>query len=448
MIKKHVHIIPHIPKTAGSTLVSHLNQLDQSEYKFYHLAQRGRIGYHEIKSQFESDVKKGISANHIIVMGHHVDEGLINYFHDEEIRLYTILREPLSRIISHYNMIANNGNTDQSFKLFISRRNNFMSKFLIKKFPSLIENIFDSVHIQANSILEYFDTVFFLEDGKDFFNNFLKIFNLNYDKQLTDDRRATNFKDYARLEKLNNKNLLFLRSDFNLYNQQRDKTLNNKKNLPQVISPHYWYKVYLSNFMKNVGEPSITEHMVDALPIGFLKSLIIKFKNYEKLSPTDLFEVAMEHQNELATRENFINFQEIIDLIIKSKDEYKIDLDIKGLDSDLTKLLNLIKDESPKSLKEIKNKELLSLKYKNFDLEMACAKICYADKNYDAAKVHFHNALKLNPLLEEAFFQLHKIFKMEGKKEMAKRALEKCLELKPQNKKFKESYINLFKFNS
>lgn len=440
---KNVYIIPHIPKTGGSTIVNHLLELDESKYDFFHLAPRGRIGYHGNKRCFEFDIGTHKSDKAIIIMGHHVDEGLINYFPESNINLKTILRDPLERHISHYNMIWSSKNTDKGVNQFIKSRNNFMCKFLIKKFPSFIHNYLDSVPVQTNSILNKFSECFFLEDGADFFNKFLSVFDQEFDAKLTNTRREKNYKKQASIEDVNPRNIAFLNSDYSMYSKQRLRKSLAVEPLPQIESEHLWYKHYYSNLTQWVDN---LDSVINTIPNSFLKTSLIAFQSSKQTDINKICKIALQHNEEFLTKENFINFLDLIEFLIKKATTYKIDNCNPNPKTDLAIIINVIANENPSSIKALKNKAILNIKFKTAELEMACAKIYLSEKKLEAAKKSILRSIKVAPLNSEAFYILHKLSLKENNKSTARRALEKCLELHPNNNKFKESYLKIFNY--
>lgn|GEM_PF-7095190 len=442
-----VYIIPHIQKTGGSTIVNHLKDLDNSEYIFYHLSSRGRVGYHGNKRCFEEDIKNNITSENIILMGHHIDEGLINYFPNCKINLVTILRDPLSRMISHYNMIKSKSNTQLGINQFIKKRGNFICNFLIKRFPSFIEDPLDSLAQQTNSILQKFNQCYFLEDGDEFFTQFMSNFDLKYKSQNIETRRSNEYHNYAEDEKIKPNTINFLNSDYSVYNTQRNLEKTSMERHPNIKNIHYWYKHFYSNFISKIEISEYKNNMLNSLNHGFLKNILTMYSINNEIDINTICSIAIEHEETLRDKESFINFQDLLNFAITKSDAYTIKCIPKSLNSDLTILINAIAKETPASLKSLKDQAILTIKHKHGSLELAAAKIHFEKKQFDKAKESILKTISIDPLLPESYYNLYRIAQKENDKSTATLALEKCLELNPNNKKFKESYIDIFKFN-
>jgi len=405
----------------------------------------GRIGYHGNKKSFEHNAHK-ISTPNIIIMGHHIDEGVLNYFPNHNIQVDTILRDPLDRYISHYNMIKSKENTNLEINQFIKSRGNFICKFLIKRFPSFIDDLMDSLSNQAKSIINKFDNKYFLEDGDVFFNSFLSSFDLKLEKKNIETRRSENYKKFASKKEINSKSNSFIKSDNNLYlDQLNHKNSQTRIKLPIINSIHYWYKDFYSNFISSNNE-EYEKNMINSLNDCFLKKIISVYYKNRKITLNEICQIALQNQKEFDTKESMINFQDLIEFIIKQYTTYKIDLTIKNPNSDLEILIKSIVKQSPPSLKALSSKSILLIKYKSANLELACAKIEFKRKKLDIAKIHTLNSISLDALNAQSYYLLHNISKELKDRYASLRSLEKCLELSPNNKKFKETYLKEFKY--
>ena len=135
-----VFIGTHIPKTAGSSLIKHFEkEMDSSQINIttslYQNARNNRC--------FLEDLSYLDSIR--IVFGHHVDEYSLLNFPKKNIYLFTFIRNPIDRIISHY-FFDKRLRTFQkreilSFEDFYNgQEKNPICNWLIKRFPSAASN--------------------------------------------------------------------------------------------------------------------------------------------------------------------------------------------------------------------------------------------------------------------------------------------------------------------
>lgn len=159
-----IYIGTHIPKTAGTSLIKRVENGMDSRY--YHistsLAQNAKrdIGFLEEKRNLEE---------YKFIFGHHIDEKTLINFKNKEIFLFTFLREPVSRLISHFfysrNLKKQQGREIQSFNEFYEATpKNSMCSWLIKRFPSAVSSEAITPYEKAKSILETFNFVASAED--------------------------------------------------------------------------------------------------------------------------------------------------------------------------------------------------------------------------------------------------------------------------------------------
>src|SRR3989344_6828500 len=105
--KPPLYIFLHIPKTGGTTFSKHL--LDglkkETVIKFYSIPETGPIESLEKLKETINLLLSGKEGQEQIqaIYGHSIYLGLEKLFPDREIRYITFLRQPLNRIVSHYN---------------------------------------------------------------------------------------------------------------------------------------------------------------------------------------------------------------------------------------------------------------------------------------------------------------------------------------------------------
>ena len=107
MVKKIIYAFLHIPKTAGTIIASSLkkkyspSQILVADSKFADLPNRTE-SYQDLidKVSALSPVQKRQIK---IICGHGVYYGIHRHFPEAEVKYFTIIREPLDRLVSHYN---------------------------------------------------------------------------------------------------------------------------------------------------------------------------------------------------------------------------------------------------------------------------------------------------------------------------------------------------------
>ncbi len=104
MLGEQLLIYLHIPKTAGTTLASHIKgNLQPAEWLALYGIRRTREAITRQIADLAPDQRKRIR----FVFGHQVWFGIHELF-DREPRYVTVLREPTSRVVSHFYHLARN----------------------------------------------------------------------------------------------------------------------------------------------------------------------------------------------------------------------------------------------------------------------------------------------------------------------------------------------------
>ncbi|MFK8011277.1 MAG: sulfotransferase family 2 domain-containing protein [Marinicellaceae bacterium] len=155
----HVFIGTHIPKTAGSSLISHFK--NHIGFKNLHittsLLENANLDIKFLEESYNNDIIK-------LVFGHYVDEKTLSNFEHRKLYFFTYIRDPFERLISHYffdkKIRQEQQRTIINFdKFYQFQQNNSLCKWLIEKFPSAIEETNESLYQQAISILTIFNFV-------------------------------------------------------------------------------------------------------------------------------------------------------------------------------------------------------------------------------------------------------------------------------------------------
>lgn len=212
-MKPKAYIYSHIPKTGGTSLEHQLSNQLKYGTEFYHFYPRSRWNHPETL-QFEVNLKS-LQEQDILLFGHNVNEGTIKLLPNHEVQLYTALRNPLKRLLSHFDMVKSVGNFTEASNVFIKRRGNFMCKWLVEKFPSFSKDIYQPIYLQAAETLSHFEEVFIAEKSAVDYNKFMKAMKCSYDHEL-----RTNVKFYTKQEYVwdENENLeTYYKEDTKLY---------------------------------------------------------------------------------------------------------------------------------------------------------------------------------------------------------------------------------------
>lgn len=440
MDKPKLYLIPHLPKTGGSTLIRHLLNGRGDSYELFHLGRRGRIGYHSELKHLEDYVNLDDQTKNVIVIGHQVDEGIISYFKNYEVCLLTILREPLARYVSHFNMIKPKGTFEGNINAFIKKRRRFFSLYFIDRFPSLVKDKFDTIEVQAADILDYF-SLYFLEDGPDCFDRILDIFSLEYNPDLIDNRRDTNYIDYTKTTPISFASYKSTTKENLLYNKLKRREVLSFLDLPEIKTPHMWFRDYCSNFIKS--DQNVRAYMIDNLEEGFMQSLLKEHLNLTGLNLDALFRTVAKYETYFVGKEALVNLEDLIRFIINDKELIVLNNAYEYENSDLRILYTAIKNSETNVLMNVQDEALLELSYRGFNLEIACSRIYISMEKHTEAERCLLSALSYKLSNPVAFYLLAKVNIKLGKKAEARKCLEKCMELKPKNETFRKMYIEL-----
>ncbi|NNE15062.1 MAG: sulfotransferase family 2 domain-containing protein [Saprospiraceae bacterium] len=438
---RKVYIISHLPKTGGSTLVAHCIEMHNDRFLVFHLGERARIGINNNFAHFE-EFDFVSNQKDVVIIGHQVDEGVLNYFKGYDIKLLTILRQPIKRYFSHYNMVKGNGHFNGNINSFIREKNNFISLFFVSRFPSFVSNPLDNLQEQCKDVLNKFSNVYFLEDAPDSFNEILGLLNIKYNPALKDDRRTENYKDYMLEEQLSLMSYALVNPDCNLYYDLKEREIDYKRLSLNDFTPHLWYKNYCLPFFRKHGN-EFRKFMISELNDGFLKSLLVAHIQKDSFDFNLLVHTAIKYATVFENRVHMLNLQDLVDYYLnKIEVSFRIPDNVPS-EYQVAKLFKIIESENVSTLKTIKSRDLLEIENKNYELEIASARLYIGENKLDDAEQALNNALKLKLTVPIAFFLLSKVCLMKNKKHKAKMCLEKCMELKPNNINYREKYLSI-----
>ncbi len=185
----------HIHKTAGMTLLKQVRQ--QLDMDQYYINSMYAVNFRENATQLEERTDEQIKKIRFI-FGHDINEYMITFFKDRNIKLFTFLRDPIDRIISWYCFYRKLhkllGQNIEDFNIFYNAffpRHSICST-ITRSFPSFIDNKEDPLYLQATSVLEKF---FFIATVKDFSTKapiLFKDIGIKFEKKLK--TNATNYK--------------------------------------------------------------------------------------------------------------------------------------------------------------------------------------------------------------------------------------------------------------
>ena len=157
----------HIHKTAGMTLLHQLkDQLGSDQYYSNSMyADNFRHGEKELEERFPYGLN-----NIRVIFGHDVHQYMLTYFKERNVKLFTFLREPVSRILSwycyHRKLFSRFGHEAPSFTQFYNDLfpQGTLCAMITRAFPAFIDSKNDPLYLQAISVLKKFYFVATLDD--------------------------------------------------------------------------------------------------------------------------------------------------------------------------------------------------------------------------------------------------------------------------------------------
>lgn len=146
---KELYFLYHVPKTGGQTIRDHLAANLVRDRDFLHLGKwdrERRLGYDDVAA-LDAAQRRALRS----IGGHPLNRSFAGLFEDRLIREVVFVREPASRIVSHYNfrhtLALRRGDVPPSFDEFVSELSpNPIASFLgntlqIAAGPSLVSNV-------------------------------------------------------------------------------------------------------------------------------------------------------------------------------------------------------------------------------------------------------------------------------------------------------------------
>ncbi|MDS1309461.1 sulfotransferase family 2 domain-containing protein [Marinobacter xiaoshiensis] len=176
-IEKKVFLGVHVPKCAGSSILSELKRVygDQC-YQSTSLVNNFRGSKSDLTDTYKNLDYSGY-------FGHHFCDELLKII-GRDVFLFTFLRDPLERAVSHYKYVnrmkQSLGRQPVAFSDFIKTLPS-MTKFLLQRFPSLVDQSCrtEQAWLKAASILKKFDFVGDTEGIESFQEVFAREFGVN-----------------------------------------------------------------------------------------------------------------------------------------------------------------------------------------------------------------------------------------------------------------------------
>ena len=167
VVKKDLFFGLHIHKTAGMTLLEQIKgQLERDQHYINSMyAVNFRNNVSELEERLPDELK-----NVRIVFGHGIHQYMLTFFKDRNVKLFTFLREPISRIISWYcydrKLLKRFGHKVPSFEEFYNRYfpHRSLCTMITQAFPVFIDSHDDPLYLQAISVLKKFYFVAILDD--------------------------------------------------------------------------------------------------------------------------------------------------------------------------------------------------------------------------------------------------------------------------------------------
>jgi len=155
-------VFPHIAKTGGTTLQHHFRaNLSDDEFLGYGNAGRCRR-FFEDRYQVE-ELAPSDKSRIAVVQGHRVEESVLAMLGDPNAKLMIVLRHPVawmrSRFNHRYNALARYNKVLTTRRFLRRTGENSLSKSLLMKFPSFIDDHQADDLTQSRSVLSKFDYV-------------------------------------------------------------------------------------------------------------------------------------------------------------------------------------------------------------------------------------------------------------------------------------------------
>lgn len=320
---KNLILFPHLPKTGGSSLANNIISKLKNETEYFRVAPKGRKDP-QLNKQFETTLP--FSSERLLLFGHGVSEGVFNYVEYEKLSIYTNLRHPLMRLVSHFNNMSNDqDNSKISFDSYLSEKINPSCLWYIRKFPSFIDDPFSSKLIQCLDIFSYFKDIYFVENSEKDFTRFMKIFEKKFDKNLNINIGGV---DYIKRSKTETvycesiyKNLNHDNSIYQLMQNYKSVFLNKKAVPKKTWKYNRWMMPVLNNAFWN-GEDK--DQIIKTIKGSVLESILQDQLNQTKINLHILLQSIYNINNfHSLTDDEQANILDLTNFAIKSKGRLK-----------------------------------------------------------------------------------------------------------------------------
>lgn len=423
-----IYLFPHLPKTAGSTLRQHLKLEYEEGEEFFHLAPNGRKSKKLLSKGKQYEANSSFNRK-LILFGHEVDEGLLRHHSSNEIvELTTLIRNPLKRVVSHYNMKKTAGSTHATLSNYIKSASEPMCKWFISNFPSFIDDIWAPIAIQAEQVLRHFHYIDSQDRGGMAMKALLARFDVKYCEEKSINIGGKSYKKHSVDESLDIEDLQYLKSDFAIYEKfkSHNSGIQTKiSDLPEIKTYHRWLLPFTGT-LNTIKEKGVRDDLLTSLNNELLRGLIEAYSIGYKDFVLYFFESYEIDYDDVELLDNILELLNNVTI----KTDHKV---LKGASYTGTDPIKLIFNDAVHSgsrLSDYSSHLWEKIALTNTSLEGRAAYLL-EKKEFLAAETLLVNALKRKPL------SLHILKKLSGvyyetarNEELFKVAIKAC-EIKP-----------------